>query len=742
MEKKSLCDRFKPFGYYRALSRSGGFASAIALSGIFFILHYIFDNYIFGHLRSLSESYETAIWILAGVIGAAALVYAVLTVVFSKRVRALDTALVALVFADIMVIVQKFMVDKVVQNRTEPLLYVLPLAAAVVITVLRWLRYDPDENMLVDTRSMEADAGAAGYYKLMLSKPSAWVGAALTAVVVVAFIVTENAGWFGFTAVSNDATRKLYEIMIGGAVVAAAFYIASFVHRMVYKNINFFDTIAMNTVVLAVGMLVRLAFAHSAADIAVAAVIIVAAAVLQIVLVKRTVNIGSVLYSAEKIEAAEDKKDVPSAADEGLAARVAELERQNAFLMRNAEKLMSLLEEERAKQPAAPAPAANDGETERRVAFLMRNAERTMSLIEEERSLRNGVQEPAPEPAPQRDAFLLRQTEALISKVEYLMSRTALLEEKLAEACAAPAVPATEPVSANDGYDEEEDKFEGERSEVNWIETEAKDRRAKPRYTFDLKLRLADDNVKRFYSDIKNALLSYGMHCRMSRHKENFNKGRNQIARMAINGKTLKVYLAIDPNSIDPKIYHHKDVSDKKGVADLPTMINVRSGLAVRKIKTLIDKIAEELVIKPKKYEPTDFAEGLTLDGFSTVERKGYGYMVKGSATKEEVDAIPDDFATNAVEYVYAPKKAERFIKTKVTLDDLSAAFEDGATVDIDAIREKGLASAPNSNWLSVSASARLDKKFRVYADEYTVGAAKMICVAGGEAYMLIQPEN
>ena len=712
MEKKSLCDRFKPFGYYRALSRSGGFASAIALSGIFFILHYIFDNYIFGHLRSLSESYETAIWILAGVIGAAALVYAVLTVVFSKRVRALDTALVALVFADIMVIVQKFMVDKVVQNRTEPLLYVLPLAAAVVITVLRWLRYDPDENMLVDTGSMEADAGAAGYYKLMLSKPS------------------------------NDATRKLYEIMIGGAVVAAAFYIASFVHRMVYKNINFFDTIAMNTVVLAAGMLVRLAFAHSAADIAVAAVITVAAAVLQIVLVKRTVNIGSVLYSAEKTEAAEDKKDVPSAADEGLAARVAELERQNAFLMRNAEKLMSLLEEERAKQPAAPAPAANDGETERRVAFLMRNAERTMSLIEEERSLRNGVQEPAPEPAPQRDAFLLRQTEALISKVEYLMSRTALLEEKLAAVCAAPAVPATEPVSANDGYDEEEDELEDERSEVNWIETEAKDRRAKPRYTFDLKLRLADDNVKRFYSDIKNALLSYGMHCRMSRHKENFNKGRNQIARMAINGKTLKVYLAIDPNSIDPKIYHHKDVSDKKGVADLPTMINVRSGLAVRKIKALIDKIAEELVIKPKKYEPTDFAEGLTLDGFSTVERKGYGYMVKGSATKEEVDAIPDDFATNAVEYVYAPKKAERFIKTKVTLDDLSAAFEDGATVDIDAIREKGLASAPNSNWLSVSASERLDKKFRVYADEYTVGAAKMICVAGGEAYMLIQPEN
>ena len=339
----------------------------------------------------------------------------------------------------------------------------------------------------------------------------------------------------------------------------------------------------------------------------------------------------------------------------------------------------------------------------------------------------------------------MRKAEQLESKVEYLMTELNALKERVAELEARPVAVVAQPEpqpqpeeAAEEGYEE----FERERESVNWIETEAKTRRAKPRYTFDLKLRLADENVKGFYSDIKNALLSYGMHSRMSRHKENFNKGRNQIARMAINGKTLKVYLAIDPNTLDPKIYHHKDVSDKKGVADLPTMINVRSGLAVRKIKALIDRIAEELVIKPKKYEPVDFAKDLTLDGFTTVERKGYGYMVKDAATRAQADEIPDDFATNAVEYIYAEKRAERFIKTKVTLDQLEDKFEDGATIDIDAIRDKGLASAPNSNWLSVAASDRLGKKFHVYANEYTVSAAKMICVAGGEAYMILQPEN
>lgn len=727
MAEKDLFDKVKPLGYYRAVSRKGGVMSAIALAGVFFILHYIFDNYIYGHVLETIASMETVFYVLAGVIGVAALGYA-LTTFLSRKVRGLDTALLVLVFADIMVIIQKLLVDKYVLNKMQPVFYYVPLAVAVVLTVVRWFRFKPEFNRIVDTKPMPA-AGAKSYYKLMFSRPSTYAAAVVTAVVMIAFIITEKKGWFGFTAVSTDASKQMYRILTVGAVIAAVFYIASLVARLVNKNVNFCDTIAMNTVVIAIAMLVRLAFAHAVADIVVAIVLVVCAAAMQVILALRTVDVRNVLYVEEGAEerekaAKEAKKDdaaiavIPPAAVAAEPSDLSELERRVT-------------------------------ETERVGDFLMRNAERTMSLIDEERSLRERRVVTVVESAPQvaesdREAFLMRKAEQLESKVEYLMTELNALKARVAELEDRPvAVAQPEPQpqpeeTAEEGYEE----FERERESVNWIETEAKTRRAKPRYTFDLKLRLADENVKGFYSDIKNALLSYGMHSRMSRHKENFNKGRNQIARMAINGKTLKVYLAIDPNTLDPKIYHHKDVSDKKGVADLPTMINVRSGLAVRKIKALIDRIAEELVIKPKKYEPVDFAKDLTLDGFTTVERKGYGYMVKDAATRAQADEIPDDFATNAVEYIYAEKRAERFIKTKVTLDQLEDKFEDGATIDIDAIRDKGLASAPNSNWLSVAASDRLGKKFHVYANEYTVSAAKMICVAGGEAYMILQPEN
>lgn len=730
MAEKDLFDKVKPLGYYRAVSRKGGVMSAIALAGVFFILHYIFDNYIYGNVLETIASMETVFYVLAGVIGVAALGYAI-SAVWSHKVKGLDTALLVLVFADIMVIIQKLIVDKNVLNKMQPLFYYIPLAVAVVLTVIRWFRYKPEFNRIVDTKPMPT-AGFKTYYKLMFSRPSTYAAAVVTAVVMVAFIVTEKKGWFGFTAVNTAASQKMYQILTVGAVIAAVFYIASLVARLVYKNVDFCDTIAMNTVVIAIAMLVRLAFAHAVADIVVAIVLVVCAAAMQVILALRTVDVRKVLYveeGAEEREKAEKeakkaKKDdaviavIPPAAVAAEPADLSELERRVT-------------------------------EAERVGGFLMRNAERTMSLIDEERSLRErraAVVESAPHAAESdREAFLMRKAEQLESKVEYLMTELNALKARVAELEARPVAVVAQPEpqpqpeeAAEEGYEE----FERERESVNWIETEAKTRRAKPRYTFDLKLRLADENVKGFYSDIKNALLSYGMHSRMSRHRENFNKGRNQIARMAINGKTLKVYLAIDPNTLDPKIYHHKDVSDKKGVADLPTMINVRSGLAVRKIKALIDRIAEELVIKPKKYEPVDFAKDLTLDGFTTVERKGYGYMVKDAATRAQADEIPDDFATNAVEYIYAEKRAERFIKTKVTLDQLEDKFEDGATIDIDAIRDKGLASAPNSNWLSVAASDRLGKKFHVYANEYTVSAAKMICVAGGEAYMILQPEN
>ncbi len=457
----------------------------------------------------------------------------------------------------------------------------------------------------------------------------------------------------------------------------------------------------------------------------------------------------------ERLAKAEEALKVQTEKCDKLEKEVEKLNSGYAFVLRDVEKLMSRLSylETRAGAKTETVVIKADGDDK---AFVMRSLEQILSRLTYAESLIAAQPEEKEEKtcaAMEDYPFIMLTIEKLLSRLTYaesLIANGVCLKPVEEEPEEEPGEPEELPEEETEEEPEEEETGEEpaenpstEGGEITWEEVASNKRRAKPRYTFEMKLRIADDDVKKFYSDIKNALLSYGMHARMSRHKENFNKGRNNIARMAINGKTLKIYLAINPAEIDPKYYHHRDVSDKKGVAELPTMINVRSKVAVKKVKMLIDRIAEELVIFPKKYTEQDFAADLTTEGFSTVERKGYGYLVnpEGVALKEEVDKIPDDFATNAVEYIYAPEKASRFIKAELSLKEIAKHFKDGDVVDIAAVREKGLC-AVNANYLSVTESDKLTKKLHVYADEYTVAAAKMICVAGGEAYMIIQPKE
>ena len=287
----------------------------------------------------------------------------------------------------------------------------------------------------------------------------------------------------------------------------------------------------------------------------------------------------------------------------------------------------------------------------------------------------------------------------------------------------------------------EEVPQEEEEQDNSWIATADQDLRIKPKMSFDMRLRVADDDIKKFYSEIKNELLSYGIHDRLSRHRENFNQGRINICRMVINGKTLKVYLAVDPESIDKRYFHHTDVGHRKGLVELPTMINVRSKVAARKVKELITLMMESLVISKKPYEQHDFAADLTLDGYTTIESKGYDYLVEKSMTLEKAKEYPDNFAAQLVDMVEDNEYQERFIKTTLTIDDLLKHFKDGDVVDIDKVRELGVGPA-NSNFLSIKESAKINKKLKVYANEFTPDAVKMICLSGGETFLVVQPEQ
>jgi len=65
-------------------------------------------------------------------------------------------------------------------------------------------------------------------------------------------------------------------------------------------------------------------------------------------------------------------------------------------------------------------------------------------------------------------------------------------------------------------------------------------------------------------------------------------------------GKTLKLYLNMDINTVDPKFRCH-DMSDKKTYVTVPVLLRIKSGRAVKYAKRLIDQCAEQHVMLERR---------------------------------------------------------------------------------------------------------------------------------------------
>lgn len=283
--------------------------------------------------------------------------------------------------------------------------------------------------------------------------------------------------------------------------------------------------------------------------------------------------------------------------------------------------------------------------------------------------------------------------------------------------------------------DEEDDDDEEEDEGIGEIEIGGKSYR--PKYAYPTRIKLVSDKVKDFYTDIKNEFLSYGIKSRISKTKENFNFSRDNVARFVVRGKTLKLYIAIDPNSIDHAYFHHKDVSEKKTYFDIPTMMPIKSRLASVKAIELVAMLAEQLGLhKKRRFQNKDFSADLSAEGLTYVDRKGYGYLVKPSVTLADVTEIPDELSDRLSQVSKSQNKINRFIRTKVAVDVLAEKFQDGETVTIETVRTRGI-GAPNANCLIVEDGETLDKKLTVYAEEFSPNAIKMIALCGGEVFKI-----
>lgn len=121
------------------------------------------------------------------------------------------------------------------------------------------------------------------------------------------------------------------------------------------------------------------------------------------------------------------------------------------------------------------------------------------------------------------------------------------------------------------------------------------------RISFAKRIKTADKGLKDIYNDVKSEILSYGVKSRPSSSGDYFRLHTKTYVKMAVAGKSLKVYLALNPKDYKNSTYPIIDVSNKNVYKEIPVAFKVKSDLSVKRVKQLIaDTMAKDKLAKGK----------------------------------------------------------------------------------------------------------------------------------------------
>lgn len=135
------------------------------------------------------------------------------------------------------------------------------------------------------------------------------------------------------------------------------------------------------------------------------------------------------------------------------------------------------------------------------------------------------------------------------------------------------------------------------------------------------------DAQKSYYGEVRTALLSYKkVNSNIAWGAERFHKGRETIARFKIRGKTLCLYLALDPKEYPYSVYYQKDVSNVRMFDGTPMMVKIKSPLYVRKAIRLIDEMLAKRGGEKREIPQRDYA---AMYPYETIEELMEDGLVK-----------------------------------------------------------------------------------------------------------------
>ena len=148
------------------------------------------------------------------------------------------------------------------------------------------------------------------------------------------------------------------------------------------------------------------------------------------------------------------------------------------------------------------------------------------------------------------------------------------------------------------------------------------------------------ETVKNYYNEIKNYILSFkSVKARMSWKYESYKKGRQQLFRLRIKGKSLCLYCAINSDEISESRYYHS-VAASKSYADVPTMVRIKSERGLKRAKELVDAVMSRFSILPNpKAISVDYLEAYPFRKTKELVEMGYVKILSDSYTIKEPKA-------------------------------------------------------------------------------------------------------
>lgn len=129
------------------------------------------------------------------------------------------------------------------------------------------------------------------------------------------------------------------------------------------------------------------------------------------------------------------------------------------------------------------------------------------------------------------------------------------------------------------------------------------------------KLIASEEELKNYFVTVANHILSYkGVNGRMSWKNLSFNKGRMVLAKLALRGKTLWLYLALDPKEFVDTKYHGEDQSSSKRYEKTPYAVKIKSQRGLSYAKELVNVLMERENIPFKEQSNEYSAESFPID--------------------------------------------------------------------------------------------------------------------------------